>query len=98
MDRGLFLLLAASAIWSTAPIFAKMAYAQGLSPTLLIESRPLLGFFFLLLLNGTALGDVKSNIQNLNLALKEEYISPKKAAGVFVTALGSMLILYSHPP
>lgn len=139
MDRGLLLLLAASIIWSTTPILAKMAYSQGLSPLWLIEFRLLLGFLFLLLLRRDGLGDIKSNLRNLSLlavfglaanyffyhqglayttasaaqvlesvapvfvlflalAMKEEVISPKKAAGIFLTALGSMVIFYSHSP
>jgi drug/metabolite transporter (DMT)-like permease len=34
----------------------------------------------------------------LALAMKEEGINPKKASGVFLTALGSLVIFYSHSP
>jgi DME family drug/metabolite transporter len=34
----------------------------------------------------------------LALAMREEVINPKKAAGVFLTALGSGVIFYSHSP
>ncbi len=139
MDRGILLLLAASGIWSTTPIFAKVAYAQGMSPMWLIELRLLIVFLLFLMLRGNRLGEVKSNLGNLALlgvfglaanyffyhlglayttasaaqlleslapvfvlllvyAMREEDIGRIKAAGVFITALGSMIILYSHYP
>jgi DME family drug/metabolite transporter len=47
---GLLLLLIASLIWSTTPVFAKLVYQDGLHPLLLVEFRLLIGFLLLLAL------------------------------------------------
>ncbi len=48
MLRGLLLLAAASFIWSTTPIFSKLAYAEGLHPLWLVELRLFTAFLLFL--------------------------------------------------
>lgn len=135
-SRGLLLLLAASLIWSTTPIFSKLVYKEGLHPLLLVELRLLMGFLLLLAIGkdprsarGKYIGLVKlalfglaanylvyhlsvyytsaSSAQVLEgtapafvlifaLLTREEAVDFRKAAGVALTLMGTLLIFYAH--
>ncbi len=66
MPRGLFFLAAASLIWSTTPIFSKLAYAEGLHPIWLVEIRLIVGFLLFLAMGKNPL-DAKADLRNVVL-------------------------------
>ncbi|MFQ5815332.1 MAG: DMT family transporter, partial [Candidatus Hydrothermarchaeaceae archaeon] len=135
-SMGLLLLLIASLIWSTTPVFSKLVYQDGLHPLLLVEFRLLMGFLFLLAIGkdprssrGSYRDLVKLSVFGLGanylvyhfsvyyttassaqvlegtapvfvlvfaFLMREEAVTPRKAAGVLLALMGTLLIFYSH--
>jgi drug/metabolite transporter (DMT)-like permease len=100
--KGILYLLLASVIWSTTPIFAKVAYSAGTGPVELVEVRLFLGLIFMVgfYRGRIEVGCIRANLKPLFIlalfGMAANYVLYHQ--GIYYTSASAAQVLESTAP